>query len=304
MTMEREKKGHKGQDASTYGLNIQQLDKMGKFVKFAEIPIELQDKVWKQYVLQEAKDDEARHVHVIIVLQPLAKASIWSKLKTKVKGSSNTVNTLRKYTITVLYAPHSDPPPSPFYVTSRTRSLSFIHFPHKPAIPLPLHGPGNNNGSFITKLIPISFFSNDTLVVTFPFASELFLEFLITCPAINKYVRPPVELMPPGRGAQNDIHAAPALNHTYDSRVLKGAGVILTKRNWLKGGRKEGRSILAFRMCDMGDGMDVNVQEGQGWKVEHRLRGVTIGRWDEMWLRLMECLEIKGKEVSILDLFE
>ena len=92
---------------------------------------------------------------------------------------------------------------------------------------------------------------------------------------------------------------------------MKGAGVILKKRHWLKGGKKEGRSILAFKMCEMEDGFDVDIEgalggkkNAKGWKLEHRLAGVPVGFWDEMWVGLMEALELKGKDVGVDDLWE
>ncbi|PVH87063.1 hypothetical protein DL98DRAFT_581790 [Cadophora sp. DSE1049] len=300
-----------GQAVSTEGMSIWQLDRMGDFVKFAEMPIELQDQVWEEYVGDASEDVKARDVHVKIVLEPLFKESLWFKLKSKLKKNKHehdnaNEDTTPKYTISVVYASHSAPPPTAYLVQSRVRTLAFAHLPHKPAIPLP----NTTNFGTITKLIPISFTSSDTLTITFPFGSEIFLEFLLThlCPMINKYVRPPAELTPPGWG--RDIRVGGSMCDRGDTRVLKGAGAVVWKRMWLKGGKKEGRSVLAFKMCEMADGLDVDVQgafggrrKARGWKVEHRLRGVPIGSWDAMWLRLMECLEVKGEEVEIDDLF-
>ena len=54
----------RGQAVSTEGLNILQLNEMGEFVKFAELPVVLQDKVWEQFVLEEARGIPSRDVHI------------------------------------------------------------------------------------------------------------------------------------------------------------------------------------------------------------------------------------------------
>jgi len=152
---------------------------------------------------------------------------------------------------------------------------------------------------------------NDILTVTFPFGSEIFLEFLFNglCPMINKWALPPMELMPPNFVCV--YHTTANMHLRSDGRILKGAGVILKQRNWLRGGKKEGRSVLAFKMCEIEDRFDVDVEDAlggkknaKGWKLEHRLVGVPVGYWDAMWLRLMDALELKGKDVGIDDLWD
>jgi len=54
----------RGQAVSTEGLNILQLNEMGEFVKFTELPVELQDKVWEQFVLEEVRGIPSRDVHI------------------------------------------------------------------------------------------------------------------------------------------------------------------------------------------------------------------------------------------------
>ncbi|KAH7403248.1 hypothetical protein BKA64DRAFT_743865 [Cadophora sp. MPI-SDFR-AT-0126] len=234
-----------GQAVSTQGMSLWKLNNLGDFVKFAEMPVELQDKVWEYYVLRETGDVRARDVHVNMVLKSLTKESFWFRLRSKLKktktddNDDNDETTTRKFAISVAYASHSAPSPAPYLVRSRVRTLAFTHLPHRPAIPLP----NTLNPGTITKLIPISFTSSDTLTITFPFASEFFLEFLLTrlCPMINKYVRPPAELIPYGWG--RDIRVGGSMCDRGDTRVLKGSGAIVWKRNWLKAGRKEGRSV-------------------------------------------------------------
>lgn len=191
-----------------------------------------------------------------------------------------------RYAPSLIYTTPSAPPPPLFSISHASRNFAIKNSPYKFAIPLPLpsSGPGVTKTNTITRLIPLDFTIGDKLTITFPFHSEALFSWIAfhLSPGFTKYIKRPIEVV--GELERDD------------RRVLKAAGALVAKRKrswgWLR--RGERRTVVTFKLCEVWEGLDIGVDEIGGGRVVERLRGVPVGVWDRMWMRLMEKLEVEG----------
>lgn len=85
-----------------------------------------------------------------------------------------------------------------------------------------------------------------------------------------------------------------------DRKVLKAAGVLVAKRHGVRGfaGLKKESTVLTFKLCDIGESLNVSAEDIGGGKIMERLAGVPVFDWDTEWIKLIEKLEVEGKELN------
>ncbi|KAG4436043.1 hypothetical protein IFR05_008475 [Cadophora sp. M221] len=259
------------------------ITKLGKFEKFLNLPTELQDMIWGYYMILYHNQ---RDVHVKLTLQKLSKSS------TPTNNASSQIH----YAPSLLYNASSAPPPPLFSISHSSRTFAIKNSSYIFAIPLPLPNPGPDPSitktNTITRLIPLDFTIGDKLTITFPFHSEAIFSWIAfhLSPGFTKYIKRPVEITG-GNGLD-----------VKDRRVLKAAGAFVVKKKGAMGwrwiGRGERSTVVTFRMCEIWVGLDVGVDEVGGGRVVERLRGVPVGVWDGMWIKLMEKLEVEGRGLT------
>ncbi|KAH6711283.1 hypothetical protein BKA61DRAFT_676494 [Leptodontidium sp. MPI-SDFR-AT-0119] len=248
------------------------ITKQDMFERFLNLPTELQDQIWGYYMVL---DHIQRDIHVNLTLRKLPK-----------NLNPNDAKSPIRYAPSLIYTTPSAPPPPLFSISHASRNFAIKNSPYKFAIPLPLpsSGPGVTKTNTITRLIPLDFTIGDKLTITFPFHSEALFSWIAfhLSPGFTKYIKRPIEVV--GELERDD------------RRVLKAAGALVAKRKrswgWLR--RGERRTVVTFKLCEVWEGLDIGVDEIGGGRVVERLRGVPVGVWDRMWMRLMEKLEVEG----------